>query len=392
MEYINGWTIYPFEGGYRGAKDLGKDKFGRRKRKTFRGKTLQDVKDKINQYEFEVATGLYIEPSKDTLVEFLKEYHRVCAGCDMWDENYEYPKNAKWEETTAQLNKMYIDVHIEPYFKQMKLADVKPIELDKFYNYCLTHERENKKSHRTYKMGINSVRKLNTFLKAAFNYAVANGMLRENPCIRVKLSAQEEYDPNIYDEDKFLKLLEAVTGTDDEIPIILAAGCGLRRGEIFGLRWKDIDFKQNTITIEKTNVRFKNYKEKGPKSKNSKRTFIAPEYVIETLKMYRIRLGKHSPNDKIITRWKPGAYSERFKKLLIKYDLPITRLHDLRHYNAVLMMGKVPDKVAAKRLGHSVEILRKVYQHVRKDMDEKAAEEINSIFEQKNSHQTSSNA
>lgn len=392
MRYISGWSIYPYEGGYRGQKNLGKDKYGKRQRKTFRGKTEQEVKDKINQYEFEVATGLYTEPCKDTLVEFLKEYHRICSGCDMWLPNYKYPKKAKWEETTAELNKMYIDVHIAPYFKQMKLTDVKPIELNKFYNYCLNLERKNEKSHRTYKVGISTTIKLNTFLKASFNYAIKNGLIKDNPCLGVILSKEEEFVPNIYREENFLKLLEAVTGTDDEIPIILAAGCGLRRGEIFGLRWRDIDFKENTIAIINTKVRFKGYKEKGPKSKNSKRTFVAPLYVIERIKLYRARIGKHNPDDKIVTRWKPGAYSERFKKLLIKYGLPITRLHDLRHYNAVLMMDKVPDKVAAKRLGHSVEVLRKVYQHVRKDFDVSAADKINAVFERKNSHQASTNA
>lgn len=387
MEYINGWSIYPCEGGYKGAKDQGKDMFGTRKRKIFRGKTEKIVKQKIDKYEFEIATGLYTEPVKDTFVEFLKEYHRICAGCDMWSPDYRYPGKAKWAETTAELHKMYIDVHFEPYFKLMKLTDVKPITLDKFYNYCLTHERRNENSHKTYKLTINSVRKLHTFIKAAFNYAKANGLIKENPCSKVILAKQEDYKPKIYDQDKFLSLLEAVTGTDDEIPIILGAGCGFRRGEIFGLRWKDVDFKENTITIEKTNVRFKNYKEKKPKSEASLRTIAVSPYVMDTLRLYRARIGKHNPNDKIILKWKPGSYSERFKKLLEKYELPPTRLHDLRHYNAVLMMGKIPDKAAAKRLGHSVEILRKVYQHVSRDMDIQAANEINVAFERKNSHQ-----
>ena len=150
MQYINGWSIYPCESGYKGAKELGKDAFGTRKRKTFRGGTEKDIKKKIDKYEFEVATGMYTEPSKDTLIEYLKEYHRICAGCDMWAPEYRYPEKAKWEETTAELNKMYIDIHFEPYFKQMKLSDVKPINLDKFYNYCLTHERRNENSHKTY--------------------------------------------------------------------------------------------------------------------------------------------------------------------------------------------------------------------------------------------------
>lgn len=65
------------------------------------------------------------------------------------------------------------------------------------------------------------------------------------------------------------------------------------------------------------------------------------------------------------------------------------RLHDLRHYNAVIMMKYgISDKVAAERLGHSdVATLRNVYQHVLEDMDEKAADEINKTFRKQCSHQ-----
>lgn len=386
MEHI-GWSIYPCEGGFKGAKDIGKNEFGQRKRKTFRGHTETEVKKKIDNYEFEIATGLYIEPCKDAFIEFLKEYHRIRAGCDMWKDGYVYPEKAKWQETTAELYKMYIDVHFKPYFKKMKIADVKPMVLDKFYNYCLSAERENDNSHMTYKMTSNTVLKLNTFAKSAFNYAIANDKLKDNPCTKVMLPNPKEFKPNIYDEEKFLALLNKVSGTDDEIPIVLGAGCGFRRGEIFGLRWKDVDFRQSTIMVINTNVRFKNYKEKGPKSENSKRTISAPPYVMDTLKKYRAKTGVLRPEDKIVTAWKPGAYSGHFKKLLEDHNLEATRLHDLRHYNAVLMMGKVPDKVAAARLGDNVNTLKKTYQHVQQDMDEMAANEINKVFKHKDSHQ-----
>ena len=79
MQYINGWSIYPYEYGYKGAKDCGKDAFGTRKRKTFRGKTEKEVKLKIDNYEFEVATGQYTAPNKDTLVGFLETYYKLTA-------------------------------------------------------------------------------------------------------------------------------------------------------------------------------------------------------------------------------------------------------------------------------------------------------------------------
>lgn len=362
------------------ALNLGKDLFGKRKRKAIYGATEKEAIKKTNSLIIDMDSGDYIEPTKDTLISFLNEYHKI--------------NQTKWEDTTAELYKMYIDVHFEPYFKQMKLADIKPIILDKFYNYKMTEPREykvtinNKPVTKTADpLSINTVIKLNKFLKSAFNYALKNGLIRSNPTDNVILSKKEKYIPTVYDEEQFLKLYEEVKNTDDEVPIILGAGCGFRRGEIFGLYWRNIGFENKTITIEKTNVRFTKNIEKDPKNETSKRTIVVPDYVIEVLES---RMENSGPNDKVITKWKPGSYSERFKNLLKKYNMPHIRLHDLRHYNAVVMMNRgIPDKVAAGRLGHSqVQTLRDVYQHVLKDMDTTAANEINDMFSKnKNSHE-----
>jgi integrase len=381
------------DGRFVGIIELKSIKGGKRNKITKYGKTEDEVWEKLNEIAFEIQTNQYVAPTKDTLIGFLKEYHGICAGYNAWGTKFIRPDKAKWEETTAALFKMYIDVHFEPYFKDMKLIEIKPMVLDKFYNHRLTENREHvvlakgkpmKKS--VPPLSINTVIKLNKFLKAAFNYAVINGIIKKNPTIGVKLGSKEDYKPTVYNEKQFISLLDHVRNTDDEIPIVLGAGCGFRRGEIFGLRWKDIDFKNSTITIEKTAVRFdKNINKDRAKNKSSQRTIAVSEHVMAVLEQYKKRVGKPGPNDKVVTRWKPGSYSERFCNLLNDFGMPHTRLHDLRHYNATLMMyGGIADKVAAERLGHSnVATLRNIYQHVFKDMDEAAAKKINEAFKTK---------
>jgi integrase len=350
------------------------------------GWSEKEVIEKAGEILFAIQTGQYTPPSKDTLITFLKEYHRIRAGYDMWNPKAKRPDKAKWEQTTAELFKMYIDVHFEPYFKDMKLKDIKPITLDTFYNYKLSNEREYtvKQGKKTVtkkmpKLSNNTVIKLNKFLKAAFHYAVINDVIRKNPTDGVELSPIAKYKPAVYNKEQFLKLLDYVYGKDEEVPIILGAGLGLRRGEILGLRWENINFKTKTITVEKTRVNFISNIEKDPKNETSKRSLVAPDYVIETLDRHYKTNGKPDLKSNIVTRWKPKSLSERFNFLLNKYNLPHTRLHDLRHYNAVIMLrGNISDKVAAERLGHSnVSTLREVYQHVLKDMDEEAANKIN---------------
>ncbi|PXV85134.1 site-specific recombinase XerD [Lachnotalea glycerini] len=369
-----------------GQIELGRDNKGKRKRKVIYGGSKKEVEEKVNIVLYELQTDQYIGDSKDTLIEFLKDYHRICSGCDMWKSKYIYPDSAKWQKTTAELFKMYIDVHFEPYFQSTKLKDIKAITLDAFYNNKMSIERDykikqgNKMVTKKQKpLSINSVIKLNKFLKAAFNYAIVNDQLKKNPTSGVKLSSPEKFSPNVYDKDKFFKLLIAVRGEDEEIPVILGAGCGLRRGEMCGLTWDNIDFDKKVITIEKTQVRFNDNLEKMPKNETSKRTIIAPDYVIDTLRDYYERKNNPPKLENIITRWKPQSLSEMFSNLLKKHNLDQIRLHDLRHYNAVIMLHNgISDKVAAERLGHSnVSTLREVYQHVLKEMDEEAANKIN---------------
>jgi integrase len=193
--------------------------------------------------------------------------------------------------------------------------------------------------------------------------------------------------PTVYNEDQFIQLLDYVSGTDDEIPIVLGGGCGLRRGEIFGLYWRDINLDDGYINIQQTSVRFNKTIEKSPKNASSIRSFKAPDYVIDVLRTYKSKVkGKNA--QKVLTRWKPSTYSERFGILLNRFKMPHIRLHDLRHYNAVIMCKYgVSDKVAAERLGHSqVSTLRNVYQHVLKDMDQTAADEIGTMFLKQKEH------
>ena len=377
-----------------GSLSYGKKQDGTRNRIVKYADAEKDIESIMNTIIYEIKQGEYVEQNKDTLIAFLKEYHGICSGVNAWASvPSPRPDKAKWEETTSALFKMYIDVHFGPYFNETKLIDIKPITLDKFYNYKLITSRDylvlkNGKPEKKARppLSINTVIKLNKFLKAAFNYAVINEIIKKNPTVGVKLNTKEEFKPTVYGEEQFINLMDHVRGTDDEIPIVLGAGCGFRRGEIFGLRWKDINFGKSTITVEKTAVRFnKNIDKDRAKNKTSQRTITVSGHVMETLEKYRNRFDEIDPEGKIITRWKPGTYSERFGKLLTDYGMAHCRLHDLRHYNAVLMMrGGIPDKVTAERLGHSnVATLRNIYQHVFKDMDEAAADKINDTFKTK---------
>ena len=222
-------------------------------------------------------------------------------------------------------------------------------------------------------------------LKKAFRDAVNDDILIKNPCDAVKApSMVNEYEPVIYTDDEFAALMDAVKNTKEEIPIILAGLCGLRRSEIFGLRWSDINFKTGTMTIFNVAVPYKgNIVNKVPKNKSSLRTITMPEEVIAILKKYK-GIGYVVTNKG--NQINPSTYSHTFADMLLKHGLKHIRFHDLRHYNATLMLRLgISDKEAANRLGHSnVITLRKTYQHILDEMDKATAQKINSHYKNQN--------
>lgn len=172
-------------------------------------------------------------------------------------------------------------------------------------------------------------------------------------------------------------LLDAVQDTPDELPILLAAFCGLRRSEIAALDLtKDIDYQNDRISITKAIVQDADgiEVEKGTKAYASNRVIDAPPYVVDKLREAR--------DSGLIHPISLTSFSSRFSKIVRRLDLPHFRFHDLRHYYASVMLRLgVPDKYAMKRMGHSTpNMLKTVYQHIMQDKDDEISATINGYF------------
>ena len=350
------------DGKWIGRVELPKDKNGERQRKEFNGITsLSDKKQekelwsRVNALQYEIDNNIYANESNATLEQYLAEWHKVYT--------------VGLQETTRQLYKMYMDKHIIPQLGDLKIKKIMPIQLQEFYNLKVET------------LSGKSVGKLHSFLNMTLKAAIKNRIIKYNPCDGVDKPKSKKYTPKIYSEENFNQLLSITKGTFDEVCILLAGVCGLRRGEIFGLRLRDIDFKECKLSIIETMVRFDGeWIIKDPKSETSKRKIKIPEFVISVIKEYLTTL-KTVP-ERICGQYKPSSYSHHFKALLSDNELPHIRFHDLRHFCATLMMKYgVPDKIASQRLGHSqVQITREIYQHVLPAMDDEASNVIEGIF------------
>jgi integrase len=182
------------------------------------------------------------------------------------------------------------------------------------------------------------------------------------------LPQKEKNEIEVPEEDEVKKLLTAAKGTRYYIPIILAACCGMRRSEICGLRWKDVNFKKNTIRIDSALVvdEENNYVEKGTKSYSGTRTIPMMPPVRAALEE---ALTDTTAPDDLLFKGSINTITNKFPNILAKAGVRHFRFQDLRHYVVSIMLYlNIPKKYIADYVGHKDEkMINEVYGHIMKD-------------------------
>ena len=326
----------------------------KRVRKYVYASTRPECRRKVNKLIEEIENNGIVNPSKATFGEFAQT----------WLDTY----CINLSPTTVDGYKRCIHTYASSYIEDAKLSKILPIHIQGMINdFAKTH------SEKTCKNLLGAI-------SGVFEYAIINKALKTNPCKGIKIPHDiNKYQYYIYSEEDFNRLLNFVTGTKEEIPILLAGLCGLRVSEIMGLTWNDIDFNTHIISIRKANVHVNgDVIEKGTKTRTSYREIVAPSYVIDRLQLYK-SVGLVYPKEDGSPE-NGGNYGKRFSRMLKKAGLPHTRFHDLRHFNATMMLKNgIPDKEAAERLGHSNINMTKKYQHILKNMKHEPADILDKI-------------
>lgn len=223
------------------------------------------------------------------------------------------------------------------------------------------------KAKKEHDLSAKSVKNLSGFVSAAI------GLYREDFRYKVTLPEKERYDYHLPTQDDITALLAYTEGKELHTAILLAACLGLRRGEICALKWGDFDWKRKEVKINKSMVRTedKEWKVKNPKSYAGNRTLVLSDGLITELQKVKKKSGP-------VIEGTPTHISHRFRWAVKALGLEHFRFHDLRHFNASLMMAEgVPDKYAIERMGHSTTaILKSVYQHT----EDKKRNEVNTAL------------
>ncbi|WP_461206875.1 site-specific integrase [Clostridium sp. DL1XJH146] len=269
--------------------------------------------------------------------------------------------------TTVKAYRIYINKHFKPYFGKLKVNQITDMHIKEYLSNKLSE------------LSSTTVRKhYFTLSKILFDALKGN-----SPCIGIKPPKNAEYKPVIPTENEFKQIYNMFKSIsiEDEAIILLAGWCGLRRGEIFALKWDDLNEDEGTIRIDEAVALEENsyqFEVKEPKSHNGIRTLASPDYLMDLLK--EIKSSRDIIQHEIFSQ-NPHSFTKKYTRILRENKLPKIRFHDLRHYHASLLYkNKVPDLYAAERLGHDIWVLKKIYQHLgleeKKDLDQ----QIKNIF------------
>jgi integrase len=381
-------------GKYRLRVSNGFDLNGKRKyyNKTVSCASKREAEKELARFITSIEGGCTYSASKTTLNEYSQ----------MWLQTYVMPNLSP---TTYQSYNEKLNKHILPYLGSKRLDKIKPLDLDNLYNFLLTKPTNRKDNLGNFKtLSPASVHRVHEILSSIFNNALRWDLVPYNPCIKVVQPKYRRTKMSCYDEETSKRLINTLLAKAPikyKCFVILAILTGFRRGEIVGLHWDDIDFKNHKITVNRSAYYLSGQptSEKGPKTDTSNRTIVVPKLCFDLLKQWRAEQGKMrlaigdkwqgaeniftTDNGRIMN---PSTGPKWFSDFLEKNNFPHIRFHDLRHTFATLLIsGNVDVKTVSHKLGHaSPTTTMNFYVHSLESTDRASAELLENMLIKEN--------
>ena len=337
----------------------------------------KEAKLRESELKLQIRNHTFVKNNKKTVKDLMNEYIEY---------NFD-----KWSPKTYESNVHWINDNINKSIGHVYLQDLNVKILESFYKELKKHKYSDKTIQHHYVL-INGA--LNRAIKWDYiNYNVNQKI--EKPKIRKK-------EIECYSKDDVIKLLSVLENEclKYQSIILLALDSGIRRGELTGLTWNDIDFKNKSIKINKTTQYTKDLRifEKSTKSQNSDRIIYISDKTINILKQYRkeqlqnkMKLGNKWGNSlRVFTTEDgndihPDTPSYIFRKIIKKYNLKKISFHGLRHTSASLLISQgIQHQIISRRLGHSnVSVTDSIYSHFFDDEFKEVANKMDSVLNTK---------
>jgi integrase len=320
----------------------------------------------------EIQRGTFTVPAKLTLREYAARWLEAVKpnlGPRSW-EAYE----------------MNLRVRILPYLGNVELGKLQPLALQELYAKLLGEG-----------LSPRSVLYVHRTLHRMLEMAVKWGMVGRNVADAVEPPKQERKEVQVLDEEQASKLLSGITDLRLLVPVALALGCGLRRSEICGLRWQDVDLEAGRLHVTQTVQRLprQGLVTLPTKTHRSRRPVDIPPGVVDILRRWRRQQAQErlaagplwqdtgfvctAPDGRPLD---PDWLTDVFPRTAQGLGLPAINFHALRHSHASFLLKKgTHPKVVQERLGHSsINITMDTYSHLLPGMQKEAALAIDGIF------------
>ena len=362
------------DGRWEGRYVVGRDPdSGKMITKNVLGKTQAEVKEKLKKA---------IENSRQ--LDYTKEgKYTVGQWLDEWFEAY---AKVKVRPSSHQTYKGYIENHIKPNIGEIPIEKLTSLTLQKFYKKLLTEGRVPRIESEKQPKGLSAktVRNINQVISSAMDMAVKHKLILSNPTGGCELPKVEHREMHtIHAEQLGAFLREAKESGVYEL-YYLDLATGLRRGELLGLKWEDVDLAHGVIHVKRQVARIDGKVKEVPlKTKNSYRNISISKDAVTMLKeMEKHRVCEYvfpSPNGGPIS---PDSVRHMLHRVLKRAGLPAVRFHDLRHTFATLALQNGVDiKTVSGMLGHfSAGFTLDTYAHVTTAAQKEAANTMGSVL------------
>lgn len=341
------------------------------RRLTKYAKTQKECRSWIKETIAKIDGGLTFEATLMTMERFF----------ELWLNGKELSRRPGTVENYRKITSSYI----LPKIGQMRLQDLTPTHITQLY---LLLKEEGK--------GARSVQAVHVILHCALKQAVREGLLGRNPVDAVDRPRVEQTETQILSEEQARQLLAIASGSLYETVFCLALISGMRKGELLGLKWSDLDLTKGTILVQRQLqlVKPEGYILVPPKTKAGKRQIKLGQGMLAKLENHRrnqealkAAAGDKWKENNLIFTSSIGTYMDQsrvhkeFKRLLTKAGLPDLRFHDLRHTSlSFLLENGTPVNTVQQRAGHSkASVTIDIYGHALAGSQNQAADRIDEL-------------
>ena len=359
------------DGRWEGRYTAGRDPVtGKAIYKNVLGKTQAEVKEKLKAA---------IEKSAVRTVSM--EHYTVGQWLDIWMENY---AKLQVRASSYKTYQGFIDNHIKPALGEIPLEKLTSMDIQRLYKHLLESGRMECTESRNKPKGLSvkTVRNINQMISSALNCAVEQHLIPANPTKSCALPKLEKKEMKILPPESLGTFFEEArrSGVFELYYIDLATG--LRRGELLGLKWSDIDLDKGIIHVRRQVLRQNGKVVEAPlKTKNSYRNIAIGADAIKVLK------GMEQKDEYVFPSpfggpMSPDSVLHMLQRVLKRAGLERIRFHDLRHTLSVLALQNGVDvKTLSAMLGHySAGFTLDTYAHVTTSMQKQAANAVGNFL------------